>query len=72
MTAASTVRSRPSASSTMKGSLPPSSRTLLRTLRPAISPTLAPAALLPVSDTPRTRGFSMMLPIRLPGARTLV
>jgi hypothetical protein len=57
--AASAVRSSRSASSTMNGSLPPSSSTLLVTFAPASCATDPPARSLPGSDTPRTRGLSI-------------
>ena len=54
-TASGTTRSRSALGRTMKGSLPPSSRTLFLICRPAVAATLLPAASLPVSVTALTR-----------------
>ena len=63
-TARSTVSSMSASSSTMNGSLPPSSMIVFLTFSPARSATRAPAASLPVNDTPCTRSSSMTAGMR--------
>ena len=71
-TAALTVLSRFSPSSTMNGSDPPSSRMTFFRLRPATSATAVPARSLPVTETPAMRGSAIMSAICSLLAKTLM
>ncbi len=60
VTALPTASPRSAEGITMNASLPPSSSTLVLTVRPAVPPTCRPAASLPVIVTARTRSSSMI------------
>ena len=64
--------SRSASARTMKGSLPPSSRTVFLSSRPAAAATSLPARSLPVRVTARTRGSAINADARPEPTRTVL